>query len=84
MLPNGMVASPSRSPGWAPEQVTSQQAVADPAVMGRVLGLLGFAFVFTAGGVVLGRLVGPSALPVGMVGGFAALIALLVLKENPP
>jgi len=84
MPPNGVVASPSRSPGLAPERVTPQQAVADPAVMGRVLGLLGFAFLFTAGGVVLGRLVGPSALPVGIVGGFVALIALLVLKEKAP
>src|SRR5947208_2334105 len=37
-------------------------ALADrPAVLGKVMGLLGFAFLFTAGGAVIGRSLGPGA-----------------------
>src|SRR5438132_1391091 len=32
-----------------------------PAVLGKVMGLLGFAFLFTAGGAVIGRSLGPAA-----------------------
>jgi modulator of FtsH protease len=55
-----------------------------PAVLGKVLGLLGFAFVFTAGGAVIGRTLGPGAFLLAIVGSFGTLIALQFLKERSP
>ena len=38
----------------------SDAGLADrPAVLGKVMGLLGFAFLFTAGGALIGRSLGP-------------------------
>lgn len=54
------------------------------AVLGKVLGLLGFAFVFTAGGAVVGRSLGPGALLLSIVGSFGTLIALQFLRERSP
>lgn len=56
----------------------------DEAIMGRVLGLLGFAFVFTAGGALIGTRMGPSAFLVSLVGTFGTLIALMFLREKAP
>ncbi len=39
-----------------------------PAVLGKVLGLLGFAFLFTAGGAVIGANLGPGAFVISAVG----------------
>lgn len=59
--------------------------VADrPSVLGKVLGLLGFAFVFTAGGALIGRSLGPGGFLLSIVGGFATLIALNFLRERSP
>ena len=55
-----------------------------PAVLGKVLGLLGFAFVFTAGGAVIGRALGPGGFLLALVGSFGTLIALHVLRERSP
>ncbi len=54
------------------------------AVLGRVLGLLGFAFVFTAGGAVIGRNLGPGAFLLSIIGSFGTLIALQFLRERSP
>src|SRR5882672_635577 len=60
-------------------------ATADrPAVLGKVLGLLGFAFVFTAGGAIIGRSLGPGAFLLSIVGSFGTLIALQFLRDRSP
>src|ERR1700687_4449957 len=59
--------------------------VADrPAVLGKVMGLLGFAFLFTAGGAVIGRTFGPGAFLLSIVGSFGTLIALQFLRDRSP
>src|SRR5438876_5491705 len=55
-----------------------------PAVLGKVMGLLGFAFLFTAGGAVIGRSLGPGAFLLSIVGSFGTLIALQFLRERAP
>ena len=66
--------------GYAPDV-----AVADrPAVLGKVLGLLGFAFLFTAGGAVIGRGLGPGAFFLALIGTFATLIGLFLAREKSP
>src|SRR5438067_3315299 len=55
-----------------------------PAIMGKVLSLLGFAFLFTAGGVAIGVNLGPGAFLISLIGSFATLIALIFLKERTP
>lgn len=54
------------------------------AILGRVLGLLGFAFVFTAGGALIGRQLGPGAVLLSVIGSFGTLIALQFLRERSP
>jgi modulator of FtsH protease len=54
------------------------------ALLGKVLGLLGFAFVFTAGGAVIGRSLGPGAFIISLIGSFGTLIALQFLRERSP
>src|SRR5438067_11052651 len=62
-----------------------QTAIGDrPAVLGKVLGLLGFAFLFTAGGAVIGRSLGPGAFLLSIVGSFATVIALQFLRDRSP
>lgn len=55
-----------------------------PTVLGKVLGLLGFAFVFTAGGAVIGRSLGPGGFLLAVLGSFGTLIALQFLRERSP
>jgi FtsH-binding integral membrane protein len=55
-----------------------------PAVLGKVMGLLGFAFLFTAGGAVIGRTLGPGAFLLSIVGSFGTLIALQFLRDRSP
>jgi modulator of FtsH protease len=57
---------------------------AQPAIVGKVLGLLGFSFLFTAGGALLGPQLGVGGLLLGIVGSLGTLIALFVLKERAP
>ncbi|MCA1645528.1 MAG: hypothetical protein LC797_08710, partial [Chloroflexi bacterium] len=54
------------------------------AVLGKVMGLLGFAFLFTAGGAVVGRALGPGAFLLSIIGGFGTLIALQFLRDRSP
>src|ERR1700737_1420316 len=55
-----------------------------PAILGKVMGLLGFAFVFTAGGALVGRALGPGAFFISIVGSIGTLIALQCLRERSP
>jgi modulator of FtsH protease len=59
-------------------------AAAQPGILGKVLGLLGFAFVFTAAGAVVAPQLGPGSTLLGIVGSFGTLIALFFLKERSP
>jgi len=54
------------------------------AILGKVLALLGFSFVFTAGGALVGRSLGPGAFFLAMIGSFGTLIALQFLRERSP
>jgi modulator of FtsH protease len=54
------------------------------AVLGKVLGLLGFACVFTAGGALIERSVGPGSYLLAIIGSFGTLIALQFLRERSP
>src|ERR1051326_2056096 len=64
---------------------SAQTTLADrPAILGKVLGLLGFAFLFTAGGAVIGRNLGPGGFLLATVGSFGTLIALQFLRERSP
>ena len=54
------------------------------AVLGKVMGLLAFAFLFTAGGAVIGPALGPGAFLLSIVGGFGTVIALQFLRERSP
>jgi FtsH-binding integral membrane protein len=55
-----------------------------PVLMGQVLGLLGFAFVFTAAGALLGLAIGPGGLLLSAIASFACLIALIFARERSP
>jgi modulator of FtsH protease len=55
-----------------------------PAVLGKVLGLLGFAFLFTLLGAVIGRSLGPGGFLLSIVGSLGTLIALQFLREKSP
>src|SRR5579864_3591039 len=54
------------------------------AVLGKVMGLLGFAFVFTAGGALIERNLGPGSFLLAVIGSFGTLIALQFLRERAP
>jgi modulator of FtsH protease len=54
------------------------------AVLGKVLGLLGFACIFTAGGAAIGVSLGPGAFLISIIGSFGTLIALNFAREKAP
>jgi len=54
------------------------------AVMGRVLGLVGVAFICTALGALIGPRIGPAAFLLSLVGSIGTLIALFFAKERAP
>jgi FtsH-binding integral membrane protein len=54
------------------------------AVMGKVLSLLGVAFLCTALGALLGVKIGPGAFLLSLVGSIGTLIALFLLREKAP
>src|SRR2546425_11418974 len=55
-----------------------------PAVLGKVMGLLGFAFLFTAGGAVFGRWLGPGAVIVWLLCRVGTVVALQFLRNRVP
>jgi FtsH-binding integral membrane protein len=52
-------------------------------LVGRVMGLLAFSLLFTAGGALLGRQLGPGAILISIVGSIGALIAVYFTKNKP-
>ena len=52
-------------------------------LVGQVMGLLAFSLLFTAGGAVIGRAMGPGGMLVSIVGSIACLIALWFLRTKP-
>ena len=52
-------------------------------LVGQVMGLLAFSLLFTAGGAVVGRALGPGGMLVSIVGSLACLIALWFLRAKP-
>jgi modulator of FtsH protease len=54
------------------------------ALLGKVMGLVAFAFLFTAGGAFVGVGLGPGAFILSILGTFVCLIALMFLRERSP
>ncbi|MBA2448617.1 MAG: Bax inhibitor-1/YccA family protein [Chloroflexi bacterium] len=52
-------------------------------LVGQVMGLLAFSMLFTAGGAVVGRMLGPGGMLISIVGSIGCLIALWFLKTKP-
>ena len=52
--------------------------------MAQVLGLLGFSFVFTAVGALIGIQLGPGGYVLGLVASLVTLVGLMLLKEQTP
>ena len=51
---------------------------------GQVFGLLGFSMLFTLGGALLARYLGPGAFFLSLVGSFGSLIALYFVRDKSP
>src|SRR6185437_16550805 len=54
------------------------------SLVGKVLGLLAFAFVFTCAGVVVGSALGPGTYLLGLIGSLVLVFALIGLREKSP
>jgi FtsH-binding integral membrane protein len=52
-------------------------------LVGQVMGLLAFSLLFTAGGAVIGRALGPASLVLSFIGSFGCLIALRFTRSKP-
>jgi FtsH-binding integral membrane protein len=52
-------------------------------LVGQVMGLLAFSLLFTAGGALLGRAMGPGAILLSIVGSIGCLVALYFTKSRP-
>lgn len=59
-------------------------AVDHSQLLGKVLGLLTFAFVFTVGGVLIGSKLGPGSFLFSIIGTFACLFTLLAVRNRTP
>jgi modulator of FtsH protease len=53
-------------------------------LLGKVLGLLAFAFIFTCAGVVIGSRLGPGSYLLGLIGSLVLVFALIGLREKSP
>lgn len=60
--------------------VTAQRGT----LLGKVLGLLAFAFGFTCAGVVIGSRLGPGSYLMGLIGSLVLVFALIGLREKSP
>jgi modulator of FtsH protease len=60
--------------------VTAQRGT----LLGKVLGLLAFAFIFTCAGVVVGSRMGPGTYLLGLIGSLVLVFALIALREKSP
>jgi len=63
---------------------TQMRVGAGSTVMSQVLGLLGFSFVFTALGGLIGINVGPAGYSLGLIASLVFLVALMLLKDHAP
>ena len=62
---------------------TSMQETRRQTLVGRVMGLLAFSLLFTAGGALIGQQLGPGAILISIVGSLGTLIALYVTRTRP-
>jgi len=62
---------------------TGIQEARRETLVGRVMGLLAFSLLFTAGGALLGQQLGPGALLISIVGSLGMLIGLYFTKDRP-
>jgi FtsH-binding integral membrane protein len=62
---------------------TGIQQARPESLVGRVMGLLAFSLLFTAGGALLGQQLGPGAILISIVGSIGTLIALYFTKTRP-
>ena len=62
---------------------TGIQEARRETLVGRVMGLLAFSLLFTAGGALLGPQLGPGAILISIVGSLGTLIALYFTKTRP-
>ena len=62
---------------------TGIQQTRRETLVGQVMGLLAFSLLFTAGGALLGRQLGPGAILISIVGSLGTLIALYFTKTKP-
>ena len=62
---------------------TDVQQARSGTLVGRVMGLLAFSLLFTAGGALLGQQLGPGAILISIVGSLGTLIALYFTKTRP-
>jgi FtsH-binding integral membrane protein len=69
-----------------PEQyrVDSTAVAQRGTILGRVLSLLGVAFLCTAGGAFIGQMLGPGAMILSIVGSIGTIFALFFAKEKAP
>jgi FtsH-binding integral membrane protein len=63
--------------------VTGIQRARRGTLVGQVMGLLAFSLLFTAGGALLGRQLGPGAILISIAGSIGTLIALYFTKTRP-
>ena len=62
-----------QTPGVFDEAIGTERSV----LLGKVLGLLAFAFIFTGAGVVISWQLGPDGVGLGLVGSLVLLLALM-------
>jgi modulator of FtsH protease len=53
-------------------------------LLGKALGLLAFAFMFTCAGVLVGSRLGPGSFLLGLIGSLVLVFALMALREKSP
>ena len=61
----------------------TQSQAKQGTLAGQVMGLLAFSLLFTAGGAVIGRAMGPGAVILSIIGSIGCLIALYFAKTKP-
>src|SRR5215212_2479698 len=75
-----------RNEGSAMENVysaTGIQQARRETLVGKVMGLLAFSLLFTAGGALLGRQLGPGAILISIVGSIGTLVILFFTRTRP-
>src|ERR671910_737262 len=91
LMRDGVVRQHHRAPAGRSEGTTMADVYSGTGVqqaqhetlVGRVMGLLAFSLLFTAGGALLGRQLGPGAILLSIAGSIGALIALYFTKTRP-